>query len=163
MARRKGGLYLPLDVNFWDDPRIVRAGEKSAVLYLAMCLACKRLNQDGRLEALQIDRLHVSGWRARLAPLLQEQLVLDLDDGAYTIASWLQHNDPAHVIAQRRADDAARKRGQTPHGIRTDSSPTPSVERSREKKREVPVESDCEHGNDRHVACRQCQPLAVVM
>jgi hypothetical protein len=169
MPRRKGGLYLPLDVNFWDDPRIVRAGEKPAVLYLAMCLASKRLGSDGRLEPLQIDRLHVPGWKTRLAVLVREQLVLDLDDGVYTIAAWLQHNDPAHVVAERRAADAARKRQQPPNGIRPDSAPSRDVERSREKKREVPPrpesvpDADCEHGVDRHASCPRCpSPLAVV-
>jgi hypothetical protein len=168
MPRRKGGLYLPLDVNFFDDPRIVRAGEKATTLYLAMALACKRLGTDGRLEPLQIDRLHVPGWKARLATLLREQLVLDLDDGSYTIAAWLQHNDPASIVAQRRAEDAARKRGQAPHGIRTESVPSRSVERSREEKREVRTrsesgpEADCEHGVDRHAGCRQCSALRVV-
>lgn len=164
MPRRKGGLYLPLDVNFWDDPRIVRAGEKPAVLYLAMCLASKRLGSDGRLEPLQIDRLHVSGWKARLDALLREELVLDLSDGAYTIAAWLQHNDPSHVVAERRAADAARKRGEHPHRIRSESGPTPDVERSREKKNEVGNPSeDCEHGVDRQASCTRCasQPLRV--
>ena len=159
MPRRKGGLYLPLDVNFFDDPRVVRAGEKAAVLYLAMCLAAKRLGSDGQLEPLQIDRLHVPGWKARLAVLVREELVLDLGDGAYTIAAWLQHNDPARVVAERRAADAARKRGIHPNGIRTESEPSRSVERSREEKREVrnPPDTDCEHGVDRHVGCAQCR------
>lgn len=160
MPRRKGGLYLPLDVNFFDDPRIVRAGEKAAVLYLAMCLAAKRLGSDGRLEPLQVDRLHVPGWKPRLAVLLREELVLDLDDGAYTIAAWLQHNDPAHVVAERRAADAARKRGKPPYGIRTESAPSRDVERSREEKREVAARpesgTDCEHGVDRSSSCRRC-------
>jgi hypothetical protein len=152
MSRRKGGLYLPLDVNFWDDPRIVRAGEKAAVLYLAMALACKRLSSDGRLELVQIDRLHVQNWRTRLATLLHEELVLDLNDGYITISAWLQHNDPAHVVQARRQADAERKRGRTPNGIRPESAPTPSVERSREERREVPPPPEsgttCIHDSD---------------
>lgn len=137
MPRRKGGLFLPLDVNFMDDPRIVRAGRDAAWLYLAMALACKRLNTDGRLESLQVGRLHITGWKKLLPILLHEELVLDLDDGAYTIAAWFRHNDPAAVVAERRASDAARKRGQSPNGIRTESVPGRDVEKNRVEKRKV--------------------------
>ena len=159
MPRRKGGLYVPLDVNFWDDPRIVRAGEKAAVLYLNMATACKRLGSDGRLEALQIDRLHVPGWKARLDILLREELVLDLQDGGYTIASWLQHNDPVAVVQARRAADADRKRG-TPSARNPDGIPTESERKRREVERRevapppesaptlVPAGIDCVHDSD---------------
>lgn len=140
MARRKGGLYLPLDVQFFEDPKVLRAGEKAGWLYLNMALACKRLGTDGVLEHIQIERLHVPNWRGRLSILIREQLVLDYENGTYALASWLIHNDPIAVVTERRQQDAARKRGvhaQPPHGLRTDSAPSRSVERSREKRREV--------------------------
>jgi hypothetical protein len=169
MARRKGGLYLPLDVNFMDDPRIVRVGEKSAVLYLAMALACKRLGTDGRLEPIQVDRLHIPNWKSRLRPLLDEQLVHDFDDGYYTIAAWFQHNEPQSVLEARRRDDAARKRRTPPSGLQTDSRRIPSGigADSERKRREVErsevrspstlsvVDADCEHGYDQHT-CVLC-------
>lgn len=143
MPRRKGGLFLPLDVNFMDDPRVVRAGRDAAWLYLAMALACKRLNTDGRLEPLQVDRLHVPSWKKLMPTLLHEELVLDLDDGSYTIAAWFRHNDPAAVVAERRAADSARKRGtgseRNPNGIRTESVPSRDVEKNRVEKREVRI------------------------
>jgi hypothetical protein len=142
MPTRKGGLWLPLDTNFYDDPRIIRAGEKAATLYLAMCLACKRHGYDGRIERIQIERLHVPGWKARLDVLFREELVSDFDDGFVTIVSWLKHNDPHQKVQERRAADAARKRGEsvpTPVGFQTDSRPGRDVEKRRVEKREVDV------------------------
>lgn len=159
MARRKGGLYLPLDVNFMDDPRIVRAGRDAGWLYLAMALACKRLGTDGRLEGLQIDRLHVKGWQKLLHTLLAEELVLDLNDGGYTISAWLQHNDPAHVIEARRQADSARKRGAVPNGLLSESERKRSrEERSREPVR--PESAPCPHGAHHAGLCALCRSLA---
>jgi hypothetical protein len=152
MPRRRGGLFLPLDVNFMEDDRIVEAGEKPAWLYLAMCLAAKRLGTDGRLTARQLDRLHVPQWRLRLEPLVALQLVHDLGADLWGIAAWYSHNDPQVVVAERRAKDNERKkRGGVPSGIRSESGPIPRVERSREEKREVDAPSDatteCPHGH----------------
>jgi hypothetical protein len=85
MPRRRGGLWLPLDVNFMEDDRIVAVGERAAWLYLAMCLASKRLGTDGMLTARQVDRLHVPNWRARLVLLVRVELVADFGDDLWGI------------------------------------------------------------------------------
>lgn len=134
MPRRKGGLFLPLDVGFPDDDRVVQAGEKAAWLYVCMALASKRLGTDGVLSARQIDRLHVPGWKDRLASLVAVELVLVVEPDVYGIASWFRHNDPVAVVQERRAKDAERKRGSRPNGVRTETGRTPDVEKSREEK-----------------------------
>lgn len=172
MPRRKGGLFLPLDVHFMDDPKVVRAGRDAAWLYLAMALACKRYGLDGTLEGLQIDRLHVTGWRKLLPKLVEHGLVAQVDEDTWGLVAWFEHNDPAHVVQARRAADADRKRG----GKGTPSAPTPNgngaesgrrTEQSREERSsgpagrssstpvDKPVDSDCEHGWDRF-ACATC-------
>lgn len=137
MPRRKGGLWLPLDVNFMEDDRIVAVGEKPAWLYLAMCLASKRLGTDGLLTARQVDRLHVSSWRARLTPLVNVELVADFGEDLWGIHAWLRHNDPQVKVEEIRAKDRDRKKNSPPSGIRTESVPSRDVEKSREEKREV--------------------------
>lgn len=137
MPRRKGGLFLPLDVNFWDDPRIVRAGERAAVLYQVICIKCKTTGNDGRFDPVMLPRLNVPGWQKRLPPLFEEQLLLDLDDGYYTVAAWLKHNDPQAKIEDKRAVDREYHAGRRRNRVGTDSDPSRSAERSREEKREV--------------------------
>lgn len=108
---RKGGLFLPLSVNFMDDPKVLRAGEQAAWLYLAMCLTCKRLGEsDGVMAELQVGRLGVPGWQKRLKALLEHGLVERLDSEHVAIVGWLNHNDSADEVAAKRAKDAERKR-----------------------------------------------------
>jgi hypothetical protein len=134
VTRRKGNLFLPLDVGFPDDDRIVEAGEKAAWLYICMALAAKRLGTDGVLTARQVDRLHVPGWQNRLAQLLEVELVVSVGEDTYALRAWFQHNDPVAVVEERRRKDAERKRGQRPNGVRADSVRSPSVEKRREEK-----------------------------
>ena len=151
MARRKGGLYLPLDVGFPDDDRVLEVGEKPGWLYLHMMLAAKRLGTDGVLSVRQIERLHINGWKQRLDELLRVELVVPYDEGEYLVAGWLKHNDRQVEVEDRRRKDAERKRSRNPHGIRTDSEPGRDVERSREKRstsdapelRAVPAVDNC--------------------
>lgn len=139
MARRKGGLFLPLDTEFMDEDKILDAGERAAWLYLAMMLRCKRLETDGVLTARQIERLGIPGWQKRLADLMrplgadQDPLVTQLDADTYLICAWLNHNDPAELVQAKRRKDAERKRSnaRNPDGIRTESERTPDVEERR--------------------------------
>lgn len=162
MPRRKGGLWLPLDVNFMEDDRIVEVGEKPSWLYLAMCLASKRLGTDGILSSRQVERLHVPGWRARLTPLIRLQLVVDLGGDLWGIAAWLRHNEPQAKIEQKRAVDREYQADKRRDRVGTDSGPSRGAEKRREEKRTearrptlVP-DIDCEHGVDVHASCRDC-------
>lgn len=166
MARRKGGLFLPLDVGFPDDDRVVEAGERAAWLYVCMALASKRLGTDGILTTRQIDRLHVPSWRDRLARLLAVELVLSVGEDLYGIASWFNHNDPVAVVRERRAKDAERKRNGSPNGVRTETERSPSVEKREEEKSTsaapgTPVDNrPCEHGTTSSRLCALCRIAA---
>lgn len=135
MPRRRGSLWLPLDVNFFEDDRIMEAGEKATYLYLAMCLASKRLGTDGLLTPRQIAKLAIPGTRTRLQKLISLELVHNFDR-LYGVAGWGKHNDPMVLVAERRERDNLRKKGQAlPTGILPESRPTPRVEKRREEKR----------------------------
>ena len=108
MARTATRLYVPLDVGFFDDARVVDAGEKAAWLYLNMLSKAKGLDSDGVLTRQQIGRLGVSGWQARLRTLVAVGLVVERPDG-YSIGSWLKWNESAQARADRLADDRRRK------------------------------------------------------
>lgn len=121
MARRPRNVYLPLDIEFFDNERILTAGEKAGWLYLAMCCRSKRLLSDGLLTPTQIERLHVPGWKARLAKLVETGLVVGTDDGRFLILGWLERNLSAEQVEQQRARDRVRKdSARNPDGIRTD-------------------------------------------
>lgn len=108
---RRGRLYLPLDVTFFDDDRIIAAGDGPCLLYLAMGLRSKSLATDGRLSEGQITRLGRPKWKAELKRLLEVEAVLfDEEMNAYFIAAWFSHNDPISVIEAKRAADRERKK-----------------------------------------------------
>lgn len=143
MARKPRGIYLPLDIEFFDNDKILSAGEKAGWLYLAMCCRAKRLLSDGVLSVQQIDRLHITGWRKRLDQLVSVGLVMPTDDGRYLILGWLERNLSAERVEQMRAADRRRK------GLDSDRNPTgiqpdPREVEGEEKEREVEVVSTTE-------------------
>lgn len=166
MPKRRGQLFLPLAVDFWEDTKVRRAGERAAVLYLHMCLASKRWGTDGILEPEQMDLLHLPDWRKRLAPLVTNELILPLDEPpSWAITAWFQHNDPMSVITARRAKDADYQKDKRRDRVGTDNPWTSEPSRyTREEKREEEtsvgptsgVDEDCEHGVDRFASCLQC-------
>lgn len=152
MARKPRGIYLPLDIEFFDNDRVISAGEKAGWLYIAMCCRAKRLLSDGVLSEQQIDRLHITGWRKRLDALLDVGLVVPTDDDRFLILGWLERNLSAEQVEQSRARDRVRKdSARNPSGIRTD--PREVEEKRREE--EVEVVSPEE-------GCHAARPLRVI-
>lgn len=151
MARRRGALFLPLDVRFMEDERIDRAGERAAWLYLGVCLKVKQLEREGNLTRSLVGRLGIPGWQDRLRRCVEVDL-LRVNDELVTVVAWLNHNDPAESTAARRTADAKRKRtarqvsdrspsGQSVESERTgvtDSVGSPNVEGEGEGEGEPP-------------------------
>lgn len=151
MSRRRGGLFLPLDVNFMDDELIALVGEPAAWLYLGMCLRAKSLRSDGVLTDLQVEKLGIAAWKKRLGRLLSvadrdgRTLVMDITDERdvtrrYWITGWDGHNDRAEILDTRLEKDRNRKRSertgaQRPNLVRTLSGPI--VEKSKVEKSTV--------------------------
>lgn len=111
MARTAARIYVPLDVTFFDDEKVLAAGEAAAWLYLAMCAKAKALDSDGVLTELQVARLGITGWRKRLDRLIDVGLVEDAMGTHYGITGWLKWNESAQARAERRAKDRDRKKG----------------------------------------------------
>lgn len=117
MTRKTPRLYVPLDARFFEDDRVIRAGERAAYLYLAILCAVKADGTNGVITHLKIGRLHVDGWRPRLQKLLDVGLLLELespelDDVTYYVNAWTHWNlSEVEVLERRRqAQEAARAR-----------------------------------------------------
>ena len=117
MSRKSARIYLPLDVSFMDDDKIIRAGEQAGWLYLAMALKCKALGVDGVLSDVQIARLHVPDWHDRLEVLIREKAVVERKTG-YFLPAYLSWNESTKEKAARLERDRKRKAGQ--HGKTTE-------------------------------------------
>lgn len=109
MARAATRIYVPLDVNFFDDERIIRAGEAAGWLYLAMCAKAKQLDTDGALDVVHLERLHVRGWQKRLATLVEVGAVEHTTADIYVIAGWLKWNESKEQRAARLKAERDRK------------------------------------------------------
>lgn len=108
MAKKKAGrIYVPLDVDYPDNPKIIEAGEKAEVLYIrGLCLA-KRTLSDGYLDRRQLDRMGLSAVFQRAATLVRCGLWSYMKIGdkvvGYQIVGFLDRNDSAEEVAQLSA------------------------------------------------------------
>lgn len=154
---RKPKLFLPLTVTFFDDDRIIEAGDGPSLLYLAMCLKAKATGTEGRLKEAQIGRLSRPKWKAELRRLAELELVVwDEVSCEWAVAAWLVHNESLAAIDARRAADRLRKAdsGRNPDG-------TPPDSRLRGKEREGKGKEGNPRGTHRFVddgygACAEC-------
>lgn len=113
MARNSATrIYVPLDAAFFDDDKVVEAGEAAGWLYLNMVCRVKQLDSDGVLTRPQISRLSVTGWQKRLARLVEVGLVRESDEG-FAISAWLKWHEPS-AVRSARARAAANARWGNP-------------------------------------------------
>ena len=108
MARTAARIYVPLDAGFFDDDRIITAGEKAAYLYLNMMTKAKGLDTNGVLSAQQLSRLGVPGWQSRIKSLVNLGLIEQNGD-SYAITGWLKWKESTEARAHRLADERRRK------------------------------------------------------
>lgn len=124
---RKPKLYIPLTVTFFEDERIIEAGDAATLLYLAMCLRCKAMGTDGRLREAQIQRLNRPRWKPELAKLASLGLVVrDEVTQEWCIAGWFGHNESLAEIDDKRAADRERKAAEAERRRGLDSGRNPS-------------------------------------
>lgn len=120
------GLYVKLDTAFTDDERIAEAGWDGAGVYAHLLCIAKRLEKDGRIGVIHLQRLAAP--TKILRRLVALGLLVEHSDGAVSIASWLEHNMTAAEIRERRAADAERKRqarALRPAGLQAESVGNP--------------------------------------
>jgi hypothetical protein len=108
MARTASRIYVPLDATFFDDDKVIEAGEAAGWLYLNMLARAKQLDTDGVLTTPQMERLHVRNWRQRVKKLTEVGLIEDAL-GVYGIVGWLKWNESVAARATRLESERIAK------------------------------------------------------
>jgi hypothetical protein len=85
------GLYVPLDVNFPSDDKILAAGPAAAYLYVCSLAFSKRSGSDGLIRTAQLPALGVPK-PERLAQTLVEVGLWRVVENGWQIVAWLKHN-----------------------------------------------------------------------
>jgi hypothetical protein len=119
-VNRRTRLHVQLDVDYYDDPKIIDAGEKAELLYLRGLAFCKKnWRADGFITDGQLVRSVAPGLtsvQARAKRLVEVGLwVRDTDDlfgngKGYRVVAWLKRNPSAAEIEANRRADSDRKR-----------------------------------------------------
>lgn len=115
MSRTASKIYVPLDVTFFGDDKILDAGEKAAWLYLNMMTQSKASDSDGFLSRAQVAKLGVPGWQARLKALLVvedrhgDRLVTEPDPGIYHLPAYAKWNELSADRRERLEKERQRK------------------------------------------------------
>lgn len=93
-------LFVQLDVNWPDDPKIIEAGWEAAGCHAAVLCLAKRLETDGWVHEALLDRYGITG--AHLTTLLDVGL-LDREGSRVRPSNWLRRNPSQAAIAAKRA------------------------------------------------------------
>jgi hypothetical protein len=110
-----GTLYVPLKADYYEDPKVIRAGEAAELLYVHMLAYCSRTFTDGFIDDAQMTRLGLKRIEKRAATLAQLALITRVDDGSshgYRVSSWLKHNPSVREIVKAHEKQSSEgKRG----------------------------------------------------
>lgn len=135
--------FVKLVAEYYQDDRIMRAGERAEILYVRTLSWCAKSLSDGVVTRRQVGWI-ARGMRetpARIRRLCDLGLWEELpDDRGYKVTGWLKHNRTSSEILAGRAQDVQRKEGaRRPHvqqRVRPDMAPKDSHVRPLEKERE---------------------------
>lgn len=99
------GLFVPLDVNYADDDKIIDAGPMGELLYVRGLAFAKRSRQNGyiRDSQLAIVATRISRHRGLVERLVDVGLWERNGSGLY-IRSWLKRNPPVAETIAAKAD-----------------------------------------------------------
>jgi hypothetical protein len=110
-----GTTYVPLKSDYYDDPKVIHAGEAAELLFVHMLAYCSRTFTDGFIDDAQMTRLGLKRVEKRAATLAQHALISRVDDDnshGYRVSSWLKHNPSVREIAKAHEHEStAGKRG----------------------------------------------------
>jgi hypothetical protein len=96
-------LYVPLDTDYYHDPRIIDAGPMAELLYVrSLCLA-KRAEKDGFIAASQLRVIGSGLSRPRdLAARLCAVGAWEAQENGWVITAWLKRNKSAAQLAHQK-------------------------------------------------------------
>jgi hypothetical protein len=100
-------LYVPLDVDYASDDKLIEAGPLAELLYIRGLAFCKRTMSDGRIKRAQLTVVAhgIPSARKHVYQLVDVGLWRETSDG-WAIVAWLKRNKSA---AQIRSDSETKK------------------------------------------------------
>lgn len=104
-------LYVPLDVGYFDDDKVIEAGPMAELLFVRSLAFAKRSDKrDGHISASQLSIVAARISRHRqLAERLVDVGLWERNGTGIYVAAWLHHNVPAEELAAKKS--AAGSRG----------------------------------------------------
>ena len=137
MTTQAGGgrLWVPLDVDFQNDPKILAAGAHAELIYVRSLALAKRLMCDGFVSEHHVEGLSngLSLNRNRLknavSALVREGLWTPVE-GGWRIAGWLNRNPSVESIATKSQvkRSAGRKANHERWHVGPNGTPNPECE-----------------------------------
>jgi hypothetical protein len=105
-----GRFFVPLDVNYQLDDKIMSAGYVAECLYVRALAYCKRAGMEGHIKNSQLRALALGlpSQPAKHANTLVEVGLWDRTSEGYYIAGWLNHNLSNGELAEQKAKIRAK-------------------------------------------------------
>jgi hypothetical protein len=107
------GLFVPLDVNYSDDPKILEVGYRAELLYVRSLAIAKRLASDGAIHRNHLYRIGADieddGGACMMWDLAKELVRAGLwveDGDGWVIAAWDRWNLTAAEVEERKRGKA---------------------------------------------------------
>jgi hypothetical protein len=159
------GLFIKLDVDFWDHPKIVTAGIMAGVLYQRMSMYCMQHTTDGFVPAAQLPRFALPA-TGRLTAALVDVGLIEPAGGGWVVPGYIERYQSATELERRRQIDRenGRKGGrprnptetqgvsdEKPRGLSV-GLPDTKPRRNQEVEVEVEVEVEEESSSDTSAA-----------
>ncbi len=111
-------MYVPLDVNFPDNEKVVGCSMSALGLYVTALCVCKRLQNDGRLSRRLLRRYGDEDVDLTITELVDAGL-FTLDGDAIGIPAWLRHNQaPDEYMSSDKGARMAHSRWHEGRGVR---------------------------------------------
>jgi hypothetical protein len=95
------GLFIKLDVDFWDHPKIVQAGVMAGVLYLRMSAYCMQHTTDGFVPAAQLPRFALPA-TGKLTAALVDVGLIEPAIGGWMVPGYVERYASAAELEHRR-------------------------------------------------------------
>ena len=102
-------LFVPLDVEFATDPKILQAGPAAAYLYVCSLAYAKRAGTEGHIHAnqLQVVAIGQKG-AANLAATLTAAGLWERTETGWLITAWHRHNLSGDQLVERKQTQRTR-------------------------------------------------------
>lgn len=117
--------WVKLDDKFPRNPKVTRAGDRAAWLYVCGLCYCAEHLTDGVIPGYEVARLTMLRKPEQEAERLVDVGLWEHRGDDFVVADYDKWNEPAHRVKERRAADRQRKESsRNPAGIQPESART---------------------------------------